>query len=84
MIDKFRAILRSILCEMEVSRGGGSSGGREKGEKMTIIEPVAIYGGHGELGWEVPQSRMNSQIAVLLREGHAVFETEHGEIPVAV
>ncbi|MFC3801549.1 helix-turn-helix domain-containing protein [Cohnella sp. GCM10012308] len=43
-----------------------------------MIEPVAIYYEHCEPGWQVPRSRTNNQIAVLVTEGRAVFETEQG------
>lgn len=63
---------------MQVSREGGSRNAREKWGKRAMIEPVAIYYEHCEAGWQVPRSRTNNHIAVLVTEGQAVFETEQG------
>lgn len=47
-----------------------------------MIEPLAIDYEHCEAGWQVPRSRTNNHIAVLVTEGQAVFETEQGRYAV--
>lgn len=48
-----------------------------------MIDPVAIYYEHCEPGWQVPHSRTNNAIAVLITEGHAVFDTEQGRFELS-
>lgn len=48
-----------------------------------MIEPVAIYYEHCEPGWLVPGSRTNNHIAVLVTEGHVVFDTEQGSFALS-